>query len=118
MVRIASDTDVFHALADPTRRQMLHLLAERDRPVMDLVGSFNMSQPSISEHLRILRRVGLVRTTPAGRQRIYSLEPMPLKEVADWVAFFNHFWDEKLQALGRYLSRTRRVNTGISLEID
>ena len=118
MVRIASDTDVYHALADPTRRRMLNLLAERERPVMELVSAFDMSQPSVSEHLRILRQVGLVNTRPLGRQRIYSLDAVPLKEVAEWVSFFEQFWEEKLAALGRYLAKSRPVSTGISMEID
>ena len=104
MVRVAWENDVFHAVADPTRRRVLDLLAKRDHPAMELVKHFNMSQPSVSEHLRLLREAGLVRSQKSGRQRIYSLNPMPLKELADWVALFDRFWEQKMEALGDYLA--------------
>ena len=103
---------------------MLDLLAERERPVMELVEAFHISQPSISEHLRVLRDAGLVERTKLGRQRIYRLRPMPMKELADWVAAFQCFWTQRLDALGEYLDRTPQPTAphaqsrGISMEID
>lgn len=104
MVRWAADSDVFHAVADPTRRKMLDLLAEQDRPVTDLVNRFDISQPSISQHLRVLRDAGLVTVQKAGRLRIYSLNPEPIRKVFDWAAFFERFWNERLDNLDRYLA--------------
>lgn len=97
--------DVYGAVADPTRRRMLDLLAERERPVMDLVSHFDMSQPSVSEHLRVLREAGLVTARKEGRQRIYSLDASPLKELSQWIKAYERFWDEKLNRLEKYLEK-------------
>lgn len=105
MARGAADADVFSAIADPTRRRMLDLLAEGERAVSDLVAAFSLTQPSISDHLRVLREVGLVRVRREGRRRLYQLNPGKLKELADWVATYSRFWDKRLDALGSYLDR-------------
>jgi DNA-binding transcriptional ArsR family regulator len=76
--------DVFHALADPTRRRIVHTLARGELPVMAIVGEFNISQPSVSEHLRILLRAGVVRVRPAGRTRHYCLDPEAIQTVRKW----------------------------------
>ena len=102
----ACDDSVFTALADPTRRAMLHLLAERSRNVNELVDAFDVSQPAISRHLRVLRSVNLVRDRAAGRERIYELNPRPLREVVDWLTFFEKFWSARLDALGDLLDQT------------
>lgn len=96
---------VFKALADPTRRAMLNLLRESDRSASELALPFDMSQPAISQHLRILRDAGLVAARRSGRQQVYSLDPAPLKEVYDWLGHFERFWDRKLDALGAYLEK-------------
>jgi DNA-binding transcriptional ArsR family regulator len=108
MVRPAATADVFTAVADPTRRRMLELLADADRPVQELATHFAMSQPSVSGHLRVLRDVGLVSTQRSGRQRVYRLRPAALLELADWVRLFERFWNQKLNALDDYLRRSRR----------
>ncbi len=105
MVRSRVDADIFKAVADPTRRRILDLLGEGERTVGELAGEFNVSQPAVSQHLRVLREAGLVGWARAGRSHRYSLNPVPLKEVFDWVAFFSRFWDEKLTALGRFLEK-------------
>jgi len=84
---------VFHALADPTRRAMLVLLSRAEHPVIELSAPFRMSQPAISQHLRVLRRAGLVRPRPSGRRRMYRIEPGPLREVFDWAENFRHLLD-------------------------
>jgi len=84
---------------------MLDLLAEHDRPVTDLVEHFDISQPSVSDHLRVLREAGLVAARREGRKRVYRLDASPLKELADWVKEFERFWTEKLDGLGRYLRK-------------
>ena len=105
MVRWASSSDVFLAVADPTRRRLLDLLAERERPVMELVEHFDISQPSVSEHLRVLREAGLVAARREGRRRVYHLDALPLKELSDWVKMYERFWKDKLDRLGRYLHK-------------
>ncbi len=107
MVRWAASCDVYHAVADGTRRRMLDLLAERERPVMELAAFFDITQPSVSEHLRVLREAGLVTVRRDGRRRIYRFEPDPLKELSDWVKEFERFWNERLDNLGKYLQRKK-----------
>lgn len=106
-MRPRADADIFNALADPTRRRILDLLGQGERTVGELAGEFDVSQPAVSQHLRVLREAGLVHWERAGRSRRYSLNPTPLKDVYDWVAFFGRFWDEKLTALGRYLEKRK-----------
>ncbi len=104
--RIASN-DAFRAIADPTRREVLDLLSAGERKVNDLVGRFRMTQPAMSQHLRVLRRAGLVAHRRAGRERIYRIRPDQLKPVADWVSQYERFWKRKLRALGEFLEKER-----------
>lgn len=93
-------TDVFAALANPTRRALLrHLLDDGPQPVADLAARFDMRRPSVSEHLKVLREAGLVSERRSGRQRLYHLEPEPLAEVADWLTPYERFWRARLAAL-------------------
>jgi DNA-binding transcriptional ArsR family regulator len=105
MSRIAADTDVFYAIADPTRRRILDLLAKEDAPVKTLLPMFEMSQPAISQHLRVLRDVGLVAERRVGRERIYSVVAAELEMVADWAMQYERFWTKRLDRLGNYLDR-------------
>lgn len=105
MSGVAASSDVFRAIADPTRRALLDLLREADRPVTELAARFRMSQPAISQHLRILREAGLVRPKRVGRRQVYRLYSTPLREVRDWTAHYEKFWKRKLHALGEYLDR-------------
>jgi len=86
MARAATTTDAFNAVAEPRRRQILDLLAAGERPVNDLVELLGLTQPQVSRHLRVLREVGLVRVRDAGRQRLYRLDPEPLKAIHDWLS--------------------------------
>ncbi|MEV0156548.1 metalloregulator ArsR/SmtB family transcription factor [Micromonospora sp. NPDC050686] len=96
--------DVFAALASPTRREVLRLLRERgEQPVQLLADHFAMRRPSLSEHLRVLKDAGLVTERPAGRQRLYSLRPEPLREVADWLTPYERFWRERMAGLREVL---------------
>jgi len=101
--RPTASTDIFNAIADPTRRALLDKLREGEQPVKQLAEPFNMSMPAISQHLQILCEAGLVQVKKAGRQRLYRLNPEPLKEVSDWIINYEEFWQEKLDALGKYL---------------
>ena len=103
MSRPTASTDIFNAIADPTRRALLDKLREGEQPVKQLAEPFNMSMPAISQHLQILCEAGLVQVKKAGRQRLYRLNPEPLKEVSDWIINYEEFWKEKLDALGKYL---------------
>ena len=105
MGTVLAHADVFRAVADPTRRRLLDLLEAGERTVSELVARFRISQPAVSKHLRVLREVGLVRRRQRGRERVYSLEAQPLREVADWIAHYERFWNEKLQSLGDYLDK-------------
>ncbi|HVV22765.1 MAG TPA: metalloregulator ArsR/SmtB family transcription factor [Pseudonocardiaceae bacterium] len=98
-------TDVYSAIADPTRRRILDLLAEDGRSVTELAQPFVMSRPAVSQHLRVLRDAGLVSEQKSGRQRIYRLEPAGLAEVDRWLAGYRRFWRTRLAALGDYLDR-------------
>lgn len=102
-------TDVYAAIADNTRRDMLIRLArDGEHSVNQLHEPFSISQPAISKHLRILKEAGLVRSRKDGRKRLYAIEPRKLKEVFDWVAFFEQFWDDKLDSLGAYLNKQNK----------
>ncbi len=81
-----AEPDVFRAVADPTRRRILELLWRSDLSVSDLARPFRMSQPGISQHLDVLRAVGLVRRRRAGRRHVYRLERRPLERVYNWAA--------------------------------
>jgi DNA-binding transcriptional ArsR family regulator len=106
MARAAADATVFHAIADPTRRAILELLIEQERPVRDLLARISATQSALSQHLRVLKSAGLVIDRAEGRLRIYAIRPEPLVEVIDWVAHFDRFWDSRLDKLGDYLERT------------
>jgi len=86
---------------------MLELLGVGERTADELAQPFDMSQPAVSQHLRVLRDAGLVNVRKEGRHRVYSLDPQPLREVFDWAQYFEGFWRKKLSALGRELDRTR-----------
>jgi DNA-binding transcriptional ArsR family regulator len=88
-----NQASVFHALADPTRRALLVLLATAERPVLEMAAPFRMSQPAISQHLRVLRRAGLVSSRPAGRRRLYRIEAAPLREMLEWAEQFRLLLD-------------------------
>ena len=98
-------TAVFGAISHPARRRMLDLLAQGERPVNALAGEFQMSRPAVSQHLRVLLDAGLVTEARRGRERRYRLAPDPLVVVRDWIAHYEHFWDDHLQRLREHLAR-------------
>ena len=93
------------ALADPTRRRIVELLAERDLSAGELASEFATSRPGISRHLRVLREHGLVQSRADGRRRLYSLDPAPLGELDDWLSRYRAFWANRLDALETELRR-------------
>jgi len=97
--------DIFRAVADPTRREMLDRLAVQDLPVTELAESFRMSLPAVSQHLKVLREAGLVKDHREGRQHVYTLVPGPLKEISDWVDVYERFWKTKFTKLRDHLRK-------------
>jgi DNA-binding transcriptional ArsR family regulator len=97
--------DVFGAISHPARRRILDLLLEADRSVNTIAGHFEMSRPAVSQHLRILLDAGLVTEQRHGRERRYRLVPAGLRNVKDWIAQYEQFWDERLQRLKEHLSK-------------
>jgi len=100
MPRAATTSDAFNAVAEPRRRDIIALLAfGRERAVGELVLKLGIPQPAVSKHLGVLRKVGLVSVLRQGKHRYYSLNPLELKPVHDWVKHFERFWDEHLDAI-------------------
>jgi DNA-binding transcriptional ArsR family regulator len=96
------------ALADPTRRQIVELLAEGERSAGEIAARFPTSRPGISRHLRVLREHGLVHTRGDGQRRLYSLDPAPLAELDAWLARYRGFWTNRLDALDTEIKRRRK----------
>lgn len=103
MPRSATTSDVFNAVAEPRRRQILGLLARGECSVNDVAGSLRLRQPQASKHLRVLKEVGLVRVRGAGQKRLYQLNGAALKPIHDWVMTFEQFWRESYDRLDEYL---------------
>jgi DNA-binding transcriptional ArsR family regulator len=97
------------ALADPTRRRIVELLAEGERSAGELAAQFRTSRPGVSRHLRVLREHGLVRAREKGQRRLYSLDPAPLAELDSWLAHYRPFWANRLDALDTELKRRRKA---------
>jgi DNA-binding transcriptional ArsR family regulator len=96
---------VFRALADPTRRSILEVLAKAECRVTELAKPFAISLPGISKHLRVLENAGLIRRAREGREHRLSLEAARMREAADWIEQYRHFWDGQFDALSRYLEQ-------------
>lgn len=97
--------DVFAAVGDPTRRKVLDLLVRGELAAGEIAAPFSISRPAVSQHLRVLRRAGLVTVRRQGREQIYGLHAKPLRQVYDWVEHYEQFWNAGLTALGDYLDR-------------
>jgi DNA-binding transcriptional ArsR family regulator len=108
MARAATTTDVFNAVAEPRRRQIIDLLAGGERPVGDLVRSLELGQPQVSKHLRVLSDAGLVRCRADGRRRLYRLDHDHLRPLHDWMAKYEQYWNRRLDRLDEYLGDLQR----------
>ncbi len=95
----------FVALAEPHRRQILDLLASRERAVGNLVQELGISQPAVSKHLRVLREAGLVEVRGDAQRRLYSVRPEPLRAIDLWLAPYRRMWATRLDDLARHLDR-------------
>jgi len=92
-------------LADPVRRQVVELLSEGERSAGEIVAHFEISQPSVSRHLKVLREAGLVNVQVDANRRIYSLNPKPLEQVEDWAARHLAMWHRHFDRLGAHLDQ-------------
>ncbi|UOQ44951.1 metalloregulator ArsR/SmtB family transcription factor [Halobacillus salinarum] len=95
----AQKHDVYQAIADPTRRKMLKLLAEGNYSITEIAGQFPVSRTAVVKHLQVLSDASLVADRKAGREKIYSLKADELLEVQEWLSFFEQYWDNKLAKL-------------------
>ena len=102
----------FDVLGDPVRRRILELLADGERPA-GAIGAvvqdeFGISQPAVSQHLRVLREHGFATVRADGARRLYAVDPAPLRDVDAWLDRYRRIWDQRLDALGTELARGRR----------
>ncbi|HJY64136.1 MAG TPA: metalloregulator ArsR/SmtB family transcription factor [Ignavibacteria bacterium] len=99
--------DVFHAIADPTRRQILGLISAQQLTLNGVAEKFKISRPAISKHVKILKECGLITIKKKGRERFCEPKLEKLKEVSIWVEKYRIFWTEKLDRLEKYLEETK-----------
>ena len=104
--------EAFDVLGDPVRRRILEHLAHGEQPAGEIAArvgeEFGISQPAVSQHLRVLRTSGFASVRPDGTRRLYALDPAALDEVEDWAAGLRRFWEQRLDALGTELARGAR----------
>ena len=103
MARAPTTTDVFNAVAEAHRREILDTLITGEKAVGTIVHDLSLSQPQVSKHLRVLSEVGLVRCRAEGRRRLYRLEPARLRPFHDWLAKYEQAWNDRLNRMDDYL---------------
>ena len=108
MARASTTSDVFNAVADGHRREILDSLIAGEKPVGAIVTDLSMSQPQVSKHLRVLSEVGLVRCRADGRRRLYRLEPEYLRPMHEWLTKYEQAWNERLDRMDDYLQDLQR----------
>ena len=99
MPRASTTSDVFNAVAEPRRREILAFLAPREHPVGDIVTRLEMDQPSVSKHLRVLRATGLVHMRCQGRQKFYRTNAEAIRTLHDWTSTFEKYWSHQLNRI-------------------
>ena len=103
MARSPTTSDVFNAIGEAHRREILDVLIAGEKAVGTIVNDLSMSQPQVSKHLRVLSEVGLVRCRADGRRRLYRLEPARLRPLHEWLAKYEQAWNDRLDRLDDYL---------------
>jgi DNA-binding transcriptional ArsR family regulator len=98
-----SGHDVFQAIADPTRRSLLKLLANKEMSIASITECYPISRTAVNKHLQVLSDAQLVSSQKVGRETRYKLQPEPLLELQDWLNFFEQYWANKLFALKEYV---------------
>jgi len=110
MPRAATTSDAFNAVAEPRRREILNLLALRERPVGELVAEMGLEQPSVSKHLRVLRDTGLVHVRREGRQKFYRTNAEAIRPLHEWTETFERFWSQQLLRIKQRAEEKSRQN--------
>jgi DNA-binding transcriptional ArsR family regulator len=108
VARAATTSDVFNAVADVHRRDILDVLMAGEKPVGTIVNDLSMSQPQVSKHLRVLSQVGLVSCRSEGRRRLYRLEPARLRPMHEWLTRYEQAWNDRLDRMDDYLQELQR----------
>ena len=112
MARSSTTSDVFNAIAETRRREILDALITGEKAVGAIVNDLSMSQPQVSKHLRVLSEVGLVSCRSEGRHRLYSLEPASLRPMHDWLAKYEQALNERLDRMDDYIKQLQQQETG------
>lgn len=113
MARAATTTDVFNAIAEPRRRQIVEILARQGAlAVGAIVVTLGLPQPAVSKHLGVLRKVGIVTATQEGQQRLYRLEASALKPVYEWAKSFEQHWDHQLDRVKQRAEKRAKEQRG------
>jgi DNA-binding transcriptional ArsR family regulator len=112
VARASTTSDVFNAIAEAHRREILDALMAGEKAVGAIVTDLAMSQPQVSKHLRVLSEVGLVACRAEGRRRLYRLEPERLRPLHDWLAKFEQAWNDRLDRVDDYLQELQRQGEG------
>jgi DNA-binding transcriptional ArsR family regulator len=112
VARASTTADVFNAIGDARRREILDALIAGEQPVGEIVTGLSMSQPQVSKHLRVLSEVGLVRCRAEGRRRLYRLEPARLRPFHDWLAKYEQAWNARLDRVDDYLKQLQQEGGG------
>ena len=108
MARSSTTSDVFNAIAEVHRREVLDVQMTGEKAVGEIVSTMSMSQPQVSKHLRVLNEVGLVRCRAEGRRRLYRLEPARLRPFHEWLAKYEQAWNERLDRMDDYLKELQQ----------
>ena len=108
MARASTTSDVFNAIAEAHRRDILDALVTGERAVGAIVNDLSMSQPQVSKHLRVLSEVGLVRCRADGRRRLYRLEPEHLRPLREWLVKYERAWNDRLDRVDNYLKELQQ----------
>jgi DNA-binding transcriptional ArsR family regulator len=108
VARASTTSDVFNAIAEAGRREILDVLKTGEKAVGAIVDDLSMSQPQVSKHLRVLSDVGLVRCRADGRNRLYRLVPARLRPLHDWLAQYEQMWNERLDRVDDYLKELQK----------
>jgi DNA-binding transcriptional ArsR family regulator len=112
VARSSTTSDVFNAIAEANRRQILDELIDGEKAVGAIVSGLSMSQPQVSKHLRVLSEVGLVTSRAEGRRRLYRLEPARLRPLHEWLANYEQAWNERLDRMDDYLKELQAKESG------
>jgi DNA-binding transcriptional ArsR family regulator len=108
VARSSTTSDVFNAIAEAHRREVLDALMTGEKAVGEIVNDLSMSQPQVSKHLRVLREVGLVRCRAEGRRRLYRVEPARLRPMHEWLARYEQAWNDRLDRVDDYLKELQQ----------